>query len=122
MLVMKQVLATVALSAFALLFALVSNLYQPPMDFNLHCTVHERVASALGGGCNMTLGGIFTSITAVVLAGFVFLATFLILRIAARDAASMFSVFAVRARVRIRPVAPLHKFYYRGIANSRKFL
>lgn len=119
---MKKALATLTLSACALLFAVVSNLYQPPMDFNLHCTVHDRVTAALGGTCDMTLGGIFTTMTALVLSTFIFVALFFALRIVARDMMETLAIRSATARAFVRPDTPLHEFYYHGIADSRKFL
>lgn len=119
---MQRFIAIMTVSAFALLFALVSNLYQPPMDFNLHCTVHDRVASALGGGCNMALGGIFTSMTAIVLTAFIFWVIYIIVHFTAREMVGAQIMRSATVRVFVRPDTPLHEFYYHGTAHSRKFL
>lgn len=116
---MARFFVTVTIAAFAALFFVTSNLHQPTMDFNLHCTVYNRVASALGGGCNMTLGGLFTSMTVVAVTMIVILAVAFVVFGSIVPAHCV-----VVANVQQSPHENLTllEFYFRGLAPSRKFL
>lgn len=117
---MQRIFGAATLAAVMMLFLVISNVHQPTELFGFHCTVHDYVTKALGGECDSHTQGLFSAMDSMALTTF-----FLVV--------ILFSVI-VRAFIIILPrvcaqaLAPrgprdkLHKFYSRGIAQSRRFV
>src|SRR3989344_2513526 len=117
---LSRTTALTTLAAFLFLFAIVSNLYQPTMEFNLHCTVHERVIEVFGGVCEGTAMGLFTSIAAFFTAATIlFFALAWCVHVFADAANAIISPHAARAFVFASPPHHLQNYYHHGIAQTR---
>lgn len=113
--------SALALGGVALLFLIIGNIYQPSMDSNMHCMVHDYIVQALGGECDANTHGIFVHLGDTPILFFLSAAVcLLIIAVATVDAFEIArEYFLYHAN---DAGGTLIDYYRRGIAPSRRFV